>query len=104
MYSLVLMTAMTTTPDTADFNGYFRDLFFGNNCSGSSSSNAPRYNCYGGCSGSSYNCSGSSYNYSCSGSAYNCSGSAYAANCSGSYYNGCNGCNGNTFMNRVRRW
>ena len=24
--------------------------------------------------------------------------------CSGSYYNGCNGCNGDTFVNRVRRW
>jgi uncharacterized protein (TIGR03000 family) len=76
MYGLVLMTAMSTTPSTPEFNGYFRDLFFGN-CSGCSGYTAPRYNC---------------------GGAY------YPAGCSGSYYAGCNGCNGDTFMNRVRRW
>jgi len=76
MYSLVLMTAMSTTPSTPEFNGYFRDLFFGN-CSGCSGYTAPRYNC---------------------------GGSYYPAGCSGSYYAGCNGCNGDTFMNRVRRW
>jgi uncharacterized protein (TIGR03000 family) len=78
MYSLVLMTAMSTTPNAPEFNGYFRDLFFGN-CSGCSGYTAPRYNCSGG-------------------------GSNYPAGCSGSYYNGCNGCNGDTFVNRVRRW
>jgi uncharacterized protein (TIGR03000 family) len=77
MYSLVLMTAMSTTPSTPEFNGYFRDLFFGN-CSGCSGYTAPRYSCSG--------------------------GSNYPAGCSGSYYNGCNGCNGDTFFNRVRRW
>lgn len=58
MYSLVLMTALTASPDTAEFNGYFRNLFGGGNCSGSSSAGgctgayAPRYSCYGGgCSG-----------------------------------------------------
>jgi uncharacterized protein (TIGR03000 family) len=90
MYSLVLMTAMTATPDAPQFNGYFRDLFFGN-CSGCSGYTAPRYSCYGGCGGSYYN--GACYGRS-----------AYPAGCSGSYYNGCNGCNGDTFMNRVRRW
>jgi uncharacterized protein (TIGR03000 family) len=78
MYSLVLMTAMSTTPSAPEFNGYFRDLFFGN-CSGCSGYTAPRYSCSGG-------------------------GSNYPAGCSGSHYNGCNGCNGDTFVNRVRRW
>lgn len=73
MYGLVLMTAMTTAPSTPEFNGYFRDLLFGN-CSGYT---APRYNC---------------------------GGAFYPAGCSGSFYAGCNGCNGDTFLNRVRRW
>lgn len=76
MYGLVLMTAMTTTPNAPEFNGYFRDLLFGN-CSGCAGYSAPRYNC---------------------GGAY------YPAGCSGSFYAGCNGCNGDTFLNRVRRW
>ena len=83
MYSLVLMTAMSTTPNAPEFNGFFRDLFFGN-CSGCSGYTAPRYSC-----------SGSNY-------PAGCSGSYYPAGCSGSYYNGCNGCNGDTFLNRVR--
>jgi uncharacterized protein (TIGR03000 family) len=92
MYSLVLMTAMTTAPDTPDFNGYFRDLFRGN-CAGCYGTNlAPRYSCYGG-----YGGCGSYYPASCQ-------GSAYPVGCSGSFYNGCNGCAGDTFVNRVRRW
>jgi uncharacterized protein (TIGR03000 family) len=92
MYSLVLMTALTTTPDAAEFNGYFRDLFSGRGCYGSSA--PPRYSCYGGYGGSNFpaGCSGAS---------------AYPAGCSGSYSSGCsgcNGCNGDTFLNRVRRW
>jgi hypothetical protein len=31
MYSLVLMTAMTTGPTGPEFNGFFRDLFSGCN-------------------------------------------------------------------------
>ncbi len=91
MYSLVLMTAMTTAPDAPEFNGYFRDLFSRNNCYGSNA--PPRYSCYGG------GCGGSGYP---SGS---CTGSAYPVGCSGAnYHSGCNGCNGDTFANRVRRW
>ena len=44
MYSLVLMTAMGTVPQTAEFGGFFRDLFGGGCCGGA------RYSC-GGCSG-----------------------------------------------------
>ena len=94
MYSLVLMTAMTTSPSAPEFNGYFRDLFFGNNCYGSNMS--PRYSCYGG------GCAGSGY------PAGSCNGSGYPAGCTGANYNsgcnGCNGCHGDTFVNRVRRW
>ena len=65
MYSLVLMSAMTTAPAGPEFNGYFRDLFFG--CGGGS--------CYGSCNG----CYGSS-----GGARYNCSGC----------YGSCHGCDG----------
>ena len=90
MYSLVLMTAMTTAPDAPEFNGYFRDLFSRNNCYGSNT--PPRYSCYGG------GCGGSGYRTG------SCLGSAYPAGCSGAFYNACNGCNRDTFVNRVRRW
>src|SRR6516164_4717087 len=79
MYSLILVTAMTTTPDATQFNGFFRDLFSG--CSGCSSTYTPRYSCYGGGSGSSYTCSGSAYPASCT---------------------GC--CGGEGLGTRVRRW
>jgi uncharacterized protein (TIGR03000 family) len=91
MYSLVLMTAMTSTPDVTEFNGFFRDLF----CCPNSSSNAyaPQYSCYGG--------GGSAYNS-------NCSGSGYPTNCSGSsaFSQNPNGCCGGSpgFGTRVRRW
>lgn len=51
MYSLVLMSAMSTAPTTAEFNGYFRDLFHRGNCAGCTGCNgAERYSCSG-CSG-----------------------------------------------------
>lgn len=103
MYSLVLMTAMASTPDAAEFNGYFRDLFnrnSGTGCTGASCGGT-RYSCYGGCGGS------ASYPAGCTGS---CSGS-----CSGSKHQGgflgmglltrrtsdssgcCGGCTGHSF-------
>ena len=104
MYGLVLMTAMTTTPNAPEFNGYFRDLFSGN-CNGCSGYAAPRYNCGGayypagcnGCSGDTFmnrvrrwfdrgDCCGgvgSGYGFGCSGSRYGCSGSM-AYSCFGS--------------------
>lgn len=92
MYTLVLMTAMTTAPEAPQFNGYFHDLFCG--CCGSSQSGSysgntvPTYSCYGGCSGSTYSAPGGC-----------CSGTAYLTSC-----NGCNGCNGESAWQRVRRW
>src|SRR5439155_9044920 len=62
MYSLVLMSAMSTAPATAEFNGFFRDLFNGN-CSGCTGCNgcngAARYSCNGCCGGTmSASCNG----------------------------------------------
>jgi len=63
MYSLVLMSAMSTAPSTVEFNGYFRDLFNRGGCSGCTGCNgcngAARYSCSGGCTGSnSASCNG----------------------------------------------
>ncbi|AMV29249.1 hypothetical protein VT84_32945 [Gemmata sp. SH-PL17] len=102
MYSIVLMTALTASPDTPQFNGYFRDLFHGSSCNGCSG--GVRYSCYGG------GCSGSvAYPASCSG----CSGSAcYGSSCYGSSCSGsscyssscCGGVFGLGFGARVRSW
>ncbi len=87
MYSLVMMTALTSAPDTAQFNGYFRDLFSGNSCNGCNGCNgcsgAARYSCSGGC------CGGSSYSASCSG----CCGSSC-----------CGGVFGLGLGSRMRSW
>ena len=90
MYSVVLMTALSATPDTPQFNGYFRDVFHGDQgCSGCSGC--------GGCGGTRYSCSGG-----CSGAA------AYPTSCNGCN-GGCNGCCGGGFLGlglgeRVRRF
>lgn len=70
MYTLVLMTAMSTAPATPQFDGFFRDLFRGS-CNGS---------CQGSCSGRDAARSGSSCQGSCRGS---CQGS-----CQGGLFNG----------------
>jgi uncharacterized protein (TIGR03000 family) len=50
MYTLVLMSAMGTAPDSAQFNGFFRELFsFRGGCSGSDDRSTSRDT--GGCSG-----------------------------------------------------
>lgn len=89
MYSIVLMTALTTTPDTPQFNGYFRDLFSGNSCNGCSG--AARYS--SGC------CGGTAYSTSCNGC------------CGSSSYNSCSGCCGSSgsifglgLGERMRSW
>lgn len=102
MYSLVMMTALTTAPSGMEFNGFFRDWIHGRNSSSqsqSSSCNGGIFHgriitaltfgggsCSGSCSGSctgrsnSCNgCTGSVPSYSCNG----CSGSVYS--CNGSY-------------------
>ena len=106
MYTLLLMSALTTGPDAVSFGG--SGLFFGKSgsCSGTSSSGASCYGscsgqssaCYGSCSGS---CSGSGWRFgdriraffrrdtscygSCSGQSYACYGSCsgFASSCQG---------------------
>ncbi len=92
MYSLILMTAMSGSPDTTEFNGFFRDLFSFGGCRGSC-----RGSCfgsgYGSCSGRSSGCTGSCRgegfgsrlraSTGCTGRSYSCSG--YANGCTGGY-------------------
>ena len=95
MYSLVLMTAMRTAPSTAEFNGYFRDLFNRGDCSGCTGCNgcngAARYSCSGGCSGSCNGCCGGLFSGERIRSLFNpigccggcCGGMAYSSGCCG---------------------
>lgn len=91
MYSLVLMTALTSGPQTAEFNGFFRDLF-----------HRDGYGCCGGCVGPRYSCSGCCgscgggflglglFRWGCGGSCCGgCTGSSYS--CYGSSYMGYGG-------------
>src|SRR5579883_462416 len=54
MYSLILMTAMSSAPQGPEFGGYFRDLF-NRGCSGCTGCSG----CYGSCSGQGTGCYGS---------------------------------------------
>lgn len=87
MYSLVLMAAMNTAPQTAEFNGFFRDLF---NCGGCGAARYSCGGCNGGCCGGCcggflgfglfsrsgrYGCCGGC---GCSGASYSCHGAAYS--------------------------
>jgi uncharacterized protein (TIGR03000 family) len=101
MYSLILMSAMTTAPDTAQFNGYFRDLFsFRGNCSGCTGCHGcdgfgsrirSFFSFGGGCCGGS--CHGASCHGGCTGRASNsCYGSScYGNSCFGSQLYSCLG-------------
>lgn len=120
MYSIVMLTALSATPDAPQFNGYFRDLFSRDNgCNGCSG--AARYSCNG-CSGSTAytsSCSGccgghvfglglgdrvrsffdrDSAGYGCCGGrSYSCSGYAMSCSgCSGSAYS-CFGCGATSY-------
>lgn len=82
MYTLVLMSALSTAPDAAEFNGFFRRLFsFGGGC------------CGGSCTGSGYgSCTGGgsrlrAYTSCCGGAGRgygSCAGSGYYSSCNGS--------------------
>lgn len=64
MYSLVLMTAMTGAPDTAEFNGYFKNLFHPNaGCNGCNGcGGGPNVNSYSnGCNGCNGGCNGNGF-------------------------------------------
>jgi uncharacterized protein (TIGR03000 family) len=111
MYSIVMLTALTTAPDAPQFNGYFRDLFNHGGCNGCNGcSGAARYSCSGGCGGavayqpSNSCCGGSSIfglgdrvrrfferdgNGCCGSPSYGCAGVSLACSgysCSGSSY------------------
>ncbi len=91
MYTLVLMTAITTGNTTPDF-------FFRGGCHGCFGYAHSCHGCWGGCHGSTRNgCYGSS-SYGCYGSSsYGCYGSS-SYGCYGSSSNGCyGGCQGQVF-------
>jgi uncharacterized protein (TIGR03000 family) len=90
MYTLVLMTAMSTAPATPQFDGFFRDLFNGG--------------CHGSCTGRDAARSGSSCQGSCHGSCNGCQGGLFQGrirnffsdlfdgrSCQGSCHGSCNG-------------
>jgi uncharacterized protein (TIGR03000 family) len=100
MYSLILMTAMSSAPQGPEFGGYFRDLFHRNGCAGCYGTCAGRgaacygtcdggfgsriraffsfggcNGCYGSCTGRSYACYGASHScQGCHGTAHACAG------------------------------
>jgi uncharacterized protein (TIGR03000 family) len=97
MYSLVMMTALASSPQSAGFNGYFRDLFHGSGCSGVSAANANATSCSGctgcaGCSGGGL-FSGDRVRSFFSFGSGNCCGSV-SNSCTGSVAMSCNGCGG----------
>lgn len=99
MYSLVLMTAMATSPSTPEFHGYFRDRLLGNGCSGqtggcygmSASASCQGCSCHGGLfsgdrmrsffSFGGGSCSGCTGCTGCSGAAFSCQGYAISYGC-----------------------
>jgi uncharacterized protein (TIGR03000 family) len=91
MYTLVLMSALSSAPDAAEFNGFFRRLFSfgGGGCCGGSCTGSG----YGSCTGSRLRaytscCGGTGRGYgSCTGSSFaagSCTGSGYSSSCTGS--------------------
>jgi uncharacterized protein (TIGR03000 family) len=93
MYSLVLMATMSAAPNTAEFNGYFRDLFSRGDCNGCNGCNgAARYSCNGCCGGSGL-FSGDRIR-SLFGPNNCCGGMAYSAGCCGGTMAFATGCCG----------
>lgn len=94
MYSLVMMTALTTAPSGPEFNGYFRNLFRGG-CTGQSQSSS---SCAGSCNGgifhgrivSFFSFGGGSCSGSCAGKS---AANASCGGCTGKSLS-CNGCTG----------
>ena len=90
MYSLLLMSAMTSAPETTEFHGFFRDLFnsrggCSGSCSGSRAASQAPSGCCGGTRRAAPNsCCGSGASQSRAPSS--CCGSGYYASCQGSSY------------------
>jgi uncharacterized protein (TIGR03000 family) len=94
MYTMVLMTALSTAPDAAEFNGFFRRLFSlgGGSCTGSGygscDGGGSRLRAYTSCCGGTGrgygSCSGTRLSAGCSGStSLSCVGSSFSYSCSG---------------------
>lgn len=82
MYTLVLMSALGTGPETVQFNGFFRDLFsFRGGCNGCTGDEVSAGRTSSGCSGC------------CGGGLFNGRIINWFSGCHGSC-NGCTGCNG----------
>jgi uncharacterized protein (TIGR03000 family) len=108
MYTLMMMTALSTSPDTAQFNGFFRDLFNRDergSCNGKdSTSNTNSSSCHGSCHGhglfhggiinafrrDSNSCHGSS----CQGNTAKAASSCHGNSCHGSSARSGSGCCG----------
>lgn len=90
MYSLILMTAMSGSPDTTEFNGFFRNLFNFSGCRGSCTgrSSGRSSGCTGSCQGQDFGSRMRAFSGSCTGRGYACAGSSYS--CVG-YSQSCNG-------------
>ena len=91
MYSLVLMTALTTAPNGPEFNGYFRDLFRGSSSSASQSNNCQGGGIFHGRILTALTFGGGSCSGSCNGSCY---GSCTGSTCSGRSLSCSGGCTG----------
>lgn len=89
MYSMVLMAALTTAPETPQFNGFFRDLFNGS-CHGRDRERESDRAASGSCHGSCHGIFGGRIRNFFGG--LGCRGSC----------NGCGGCNGNLARGRDR--
>ena len=102
MYTLVMMTALATTPEVTQFNGFFRDLAGGSGCRGDNDSRSDSTkergsSCTGCCGGglfhgriiSFFSFGGrGSCNGSCNGRSAGAGSSCHGSSCHGS---GCNG-------------
>lgn len=104
MYTLVMMTALTTAPESTHFNGFFRDLAGGSGCQSDTRSQSDGSKCHGsncnGCCGGSGLFNGRilsffSFGGGCRGSSCNgsCNGRSAGTSCQGSSCQG-NSCNG----------
>ena len=92
MYSMLLMSAMATGPDTVEFNGFFRRLFTLGGEAGSCTGSQSKAKAGSGCTGSKSGCYGSGSGRTSAG-AGSCTGRAYSS-CSGSGYSSCCGGSG----------
>ena len=105
MYTLVMMAALTTAPETTQANGFFRDLAGGSGCHSDSNSQSDGAKCHGGnctgCSGgvfhgriiSFFSFGGGSCHSNCNGKSASAGSTCHGSSCNGSTCHG-SSCNG----------